>query len=67
MVNHGRLIKWVLEDFPEVITGRSMIREANNLFQVIPEDERTILDKNRATKFHHTVAHMTFFTSRSSK
>ena len=30
--------KGVLEDFPEVIMGRSRILEANHLFQVRPED-----------------------------
>ena len=37
-------LKEVLENFPEVITGRITILVYNNLFQVRPEDGRTLLD-----------------------
>ena len=40
-------LKGVMEDFPEVITGRSISPAANHLFQVRPEDERMILNKER--------------------
>ena len=36
-------LKRVLEDFPEVITRRSTIPAANNIFQVGTEEERTLL------------------------
>ena len=42
-------LKGVLEDFPEVITGKSTNLAANNMFQVRPEDERTLLVKERGT------------------
>ena len=60
-------LKGVLEDFPEVKTGRSTSLEDNNLFQVSPEEKQTLLDKERATAFHHTVAHLVFVTSRARK
>ena len=60
-------LKGVTDDLPEVTTGRSTIPEANHLFQVRPEGERTLLDKERATSSHHTVAHLLFVTSRAMK
>ena len=54
-------LKGVLEDFPEVITGRIMRTAANHLFQVITEEERMLIYEERATGFHHTVAHLIFF------
>ena len=60
-------IKGVLENFPEVIMGWSTILAAGNLFQVIPEDERKLLDEYQATSFHHTLAQFMFFTSRARK
>ena len=39
-------LKGVLEDFPEVITGRSTIPADNNMFQFRPEYERALLDKD---------------------
>ena len=38
-------LKMVLEYLPEAITGRITTLEANHLFQVRPEDERTLLDE----------------------
>ena len=60
-------LKGVLEDLTEVITGRRTIPVANNLFQVKPEDEWTILNEEQVTSFHHMVAQMLFVVSRSSK
>ena len=60
-------LKGVLEDFPEVITGRSTIPEDNNLFQVRHEDEWMLLNEERSKVLHHTVAQMLFVTSRYRK
>ena len=60
-------LKGVMEDFPEVITGRSTSLSANCLFQVSPEDERALLDNEQATPFHYMVPHMLFVTPRSKK
>ena len=51
-----------MEDLPEFITGRRTIPEDNNLFQVNPADERTILNKERETALQHMVAQMIFVT-----
>ena len=60
-------LKGMLEDFPEVKTGRSTSLKDNHLFQVSPEEKQTLLDKERATAFHHTVAQLVFVTSRARK
>ena len=60
-------LKGVLEDLPEVIIGRSTILAANHLFKVRTEDEWTLLKKERATEFRHTVAQLIFVTSRDRK
>ena len=38
-------LKGVLEDFPEVIMGRSEIPEANHMFRVRPEYKQALLNK----------------------
>ena len=60
-------LKGMLEYFSLVIKGRSMIPEANYLFQVRYEDKLTLLDKEWTTSFHHTVARLLFVTPRSRK
>ena len=55
-------LKGVLEDLTEFITGRITIPAANHLFQVRPEDEQALLDEERSTAFHHTVAQLLFVT-----
>ena len=60
-------IKGVLEDLPEVRMGRSTILADNNMFQVRPEDYHTLINKERATSLHHTVARLLFFMSRARK
>ena len=42
MINY---LKGVLEDFPEVIMGRSEIPEANHMFRVRPEYKQALLNK----------------------
>ena len=60
-------LKGLLEDFPEVVTGRSTIPAANHMLQVRPEDEKTIIKEEGGTAFHHTVAQLLFVTSSASK
>ena len=66
-VNMLDYLKVVLEDLPEVITGRSTSTTANILFQVRPEYKEPHLNKETATAFHHTVAQLIFVTSSSRK
>ena len=60
-------LKGVLQYLPEVTAGRRTSPEANQRFQVRPEDERKLLDKNWATELQHTVAQLLFFASRYRK
>ena len=60
-------LKGVLEDLIEVITRISKSPTSNHTFQVSPEDKRELLDNERETGFHHMLAQLLFFTSRSSK
>ena len=60
-------LKGVLEDLPKVITGRRTIPSYNNLFQVRPENEQTILNEERETALQHMVENMLFVTSRYRK
>ena len=60
-------LKGLLEDFPEVVTGRSMIPAANHMLQVRPEDERALLNEERETTFCHTVAQLLFVMYRARK
>ena len=57
-------LKGLLEDLSEVITWRRTIPEDNNLFQVRPENEWTIINEERETALQHIVAQMLFVTSR---
>ena len=56
MVTMVDYLKGVLEDLPEVITGRNTSLAANNLFQVRLEDKRKLLDEDQARAFHHTLS-----------
>ena len=49
-------MKGVMEDFLEFITGRSMSPVSNHVLQVRPEYKRSLIDKEQATSFHHTMA-----------
>ena len=60
-------IKGVPEDLTEVIAGISMNPAKNDLFQFKPEDEKKLINKERATSSHHIVSQMIFITSRDRK
>ena len=60
-------IKGVLEDFLEVITGRSTKPAGGQPFQVRPEDDKKLLDKGQATEFYHIVAQLLFVAPRAIK
>ena len=53
MVDYLKGVMWYL---PEVTAGRRTSPEANHGFQVRPEDEQKLLDKNWATALQQTVA-----------
>jgi hypothetical protein len=60
-------MKGVIEDFPEVITGRSATPAAKNIVEVRPDESRVLLDGNRPQAFHHAVAQFLFASSRARK
>jgi hypothetical protein len=60
-------MKGVIEDFHEVITGRSSTPAAKNLFEVRPDESRVFLDKKRSQAFHHAVAQLLFSSSKARK
>ena len=47
--------------------GRSTILADNNMFQVRPEDYQTLINKERETELHHTVARLIYLMSRAKK
>jgi hypothetical protein len=53
-------MKGVIEDFPEVITGRSATPAADNLFEVRPDESTVLLEEKRAQAFYHAVAQLPF-------
>ena len=57
----------VLEQFPEELRGASTTPEANHLFQVIGEDEANFLEEDQDDIFRHSVAHLLFMSSKSSR
>ena len=63
MGNHVRLTKRGAVVFP-ISHNRE---KHDNIFQVSPEYDHTLLNKERETAFHHTVAQLLFFMSRAMK
>jgi hypothetical protein len=60
-------LKGVLGDFPEVIDGTASTPASEHLFDVRPDEERTLLNEEQARAFHHDVAQLLFASARSRK
>jgi hypothetical protein len=60
-------LKGVIGDFPEVIEGTAPTAAPEHLFDVRPDEERVMLDEERARAFHHAVAQLLFASSRARK
>mmetsp|Transcript_26671 Transcript_26671/g.56142 ORF Transcript_26671/g.56142 Transcript_26671/m.56142 type:complete len:625 (+) Transcript_26671:3224-5098(+) len=56
--------KKTIREFPEEIVGTAPTPAGDHLFQVRAEEERVLLDEERARAFHHAVAQMMFATVR---
>jgi hypothetical protein len=56
-------LKWVINDFPEVITGSAATPATDNLFDVHPDEERTLIYDKRARSCYHSVAQLPFASS----
>ena len=57
-------LKKAIEEFPELITRSVAISATNRLFDVRPDEERKLLDEERAQAFHHAMAQLLFATIR---
>jgi hypothetical protein len=55
----------VIEDFPEMITGKAATPAADHLFNVRDRKEARGLEEERALVFHHTVAQLLFMLTRA--
>jgi hypothetical protein len=60
-------LKGVLGDFPEVIDGTAPTPASEHLFDVRPDEERTLLNEEQARAFHHAVAQLLFASARPHK
>jgi hypothetical protein len=60
-------LKGVLGDFTEVIDGTAATPASEHLFDVCPDEERTLLNEEQARAFHHAVAQLLFASARSRK
>jgi hypothetical protein len=60
-------LKGVINNFPEEITGTAMSPATKNLYDVRPNEERTVLGEEQARAFHHAVAQLLFATARVRK
>ena len=59
--------KKIIGNFPEEIRTTSPTPASDHLFNVPPDDERKILDKERAAAFHHAVAQLLFTALQARK
>jgi hypothetical protein len=60
-------LKGVIGDLPQVIDGTAPTAAPENLFDVWPDEERVLLEEERARAFHHAVAQLLFTSSRAHK
>jgi hypothetical protein len=56
-----------LGGFPEVIEGAAPTPALEHLFDVRPDEERTLINEEQAQAFHHAVAQLIFTSARSRK
>jgi hypothetical protein len=55
----------LMEDFPEVITGRASTPAADHLFSVRDKKEAITLEEEQALVSHHTVAQLLFMSTKA--
>jgi hypothetical protein len=60
-------LKGVIGDFPEVIDGTAPTAASEHLSNVRPDEERVLLEEDRARAFHHAVAQLLFASSIARK
>jgi hypothetical protein len=60
-------LKGVIGYFPEAIDGTAPTAASEHVFNVRPDEERVLLEEERARAFHHAVAQLLFASSRTRK
>ncbi len=59
------LLKYVIEQFPEEISGKASSPAAEHLFAVRDKSKARVLEEERALAFHHMVAKLHFMCTRA--
>ena len=57
----------IIDEFPELIMGKSATPAANHLFSVRDADEAKYLPEEKAIAFHHTTSQLLFLSSRARR
>jgi hypothetical protein len=66
-VSMFKYLKGVIDEFPEVITGRAATPAHDKLFEIRDEKEARKLSEEQSLAFHHTVAQLRFMATRSRR
>ncbi len=66
-VSMFKYLKGVIDEFPEVITGRAATPAHDKLFEIRDEKEARKLSEEQSLAFHHTVAQLLFMATRSRR
>ena len=57
----------IIDEFPELITGKAVTPAADHLFSVRDADEAKCLPEQKAISFHHTTAQLLFLRLRARR
>ena len=57
----------IIDEFPELITGKAATPTTYHLFSVRDADEAKYLPEEKAIAFHHTNAQLLFLSSRARR
>ena len=57
----------IIDEFPELITGKAATPAADHLFSVRDADEAKYLPEEKAIAFHHTTAQLLFLSLRARR
>ena len=62
-VSMFRYLDSIIDEFPELITGKAATPAADHLFSVRYADKAKYLPEEKAIAFHHTTAQLLFLSS----
>ena len=57
----------IIDEFPELITGKAATPATDHIFSIREADEATYLPEDKAISFHHTTAQLVFLNSRARR